>query len=628
MGSYNNQLRREQLITPFGVGAMTVLPDGTSIIIGGLDYWFPDEISASKDNFLIDDWRLSKRLGIKRLYGPPTIKSDGPRFVRGRTPDPRIPVLRFPTWYFCKYCRRMEQRELDIAGSIKCPDPVHAQRGIKQPNMFQVPYVVMCRKGHLDDFPWREWAHRAVNPSCKGVLRFAPSGNANPQSTRVYCDACKSSRNLEFISKDNNDGRTYLSTNLEKGETYFCTGNRPWLGAGRLAQENCSQDVRGSFRGSSNLYFSLIETSLYIPTGTNSVPEELIDILSRSNMNAAKILGAGDATKAADLALDLDKNYGNALRKYSIEQLVDAFKDIYGETESHEFEVTDQSRESFLHMEYELFQKPLDNDRLRIQIPDKPYAPDISKYFESIKLVPTLVETSALWGFSRYQSDPTMKFQDGRKMLFLNVADQHSNESWLPAKQNRGEGIFLEFSEEKLSEWEQRLSVRERVAAFTHTSFSDSFQSVQLSPRYALIHTFSHLLLKQLVFFCGYSQASLKERIYVGSGDKKMSGVLIYTSSGDSEGTLGGLVRMGNPGFLEQVIEQALREAEWCSNDPVCTEGSEIREDDEVITRLSSCYACSLIPETACESFNLFLDRSLVVAGSLGDDLAFFKIER
>ena len=213
-------------------------------------------------------------------------------------------------------------------------------------------------------------------------------------------------------------------------------------------------------------------------------------------------------------------------------------------------------------------------------------------------------------------------------MLFLNVADQNSNDSWLPAKQNRGEGIFLQFSEEKLQEWEQRPSVKERVSAFTHTSFSDSFQSVQLSPRYALIHTFTHLLLKQLVFFCGYSQASLKERIYVGSGSQKMSGVLIYTSSGDSEGTLGGLVRMGNPGFLEQVIEQALREAEWCSNDPVCTEGSEIREDDEVVTRLSSCYACSLIPETACESFNLFLDRSLVVAGSIGENLAFFRIKR
>ena len=628
MGSYNNQLRREQLITPFGVGSMTVLPDGTSIIIGGLDHWFSDGLAASIENYLIDDWRLSRRLGIRNLRGPPTVKSDGPRFTKGRTPDPRIPVLRFPTWYFCKYCRRMESRELDITGVIKCPDPKHSDRGMKPPSMFQVPYVVMCRKGHLDDFPWREWAHKAVNPTCSGVLRFAPSGNGNPQSTRVYCEDCKCSRNLEFISKDNQNGRTYLSTQLEKGATYFCTGNRPWLGPGQSAKEICSEDVRGSFRGSSNLYFSLIETSLYIPAGTNSVSEELIEILSRSNRNAAKVLGAGDAERAAGMALELDKNYGNALRKYSSEDLVDAFKEIYGESDSYRFELGDQSRESFLHMEYELFQKPLDNERLQIQISEKPYAPNISKYFESIKLVPTLVETSALWGFSRYQSDPTLKFHDGRKMLFLNPPDQSSIDSWLPAKQNRGEGIFFQFSEKRLEEWEQRISVKKRVDSFTHTSFSDSFQAVHLSARYVLIHTFAHLVLKQLVFFCGYSQASLKERIYVGSGEKRMSGVLIYTASGDSEGTLGGLVRMGNPGFLEQVIEQALREAEWCSNDPVCTEGSEIREDDEVVNRLSSCYACSLIPETACESFNLFLDRSLLVAGSLGEDLAFFQIER
>jgi hypothetical protein len=628
MTSFNNQLRREQLITPFGVGAMTVLPDGTSIIIGGLDYWFPDAIAAKKEDFIVEDWRLSKRLGVNHLYGPPTVSSDGPRFTKGRAPDPRVPVLRFPTWYFCKYCRRMEQRELDIAGAIKCPDPIHEKRGIKQPNMFQVPYVIMCRNGHLDDFPWREWAHRSVSPKCKGVLRFAPSGNANPQSTRVYCDSCKSSRNLEFISKDNNDGRTYLSTQLDKSQNYRCTGNRPWLGPGTRAKEECSEDVRGSFRGSSNLYFSLIETSLYIPTGTHNVPIELIEILSRSNMNAAKILGLGDPTKAAQLALDLDKNYGNVLQKYTSDQLIEAYKDIYGQSDSHKFEVMDQSRESFLYMEYELFQKTMDNDRLRIQIPEKPYSTQVSEYFDAIKLVPTLVETSALWGFSRYQSNPKMKYQDARKMLFLNISDQQFKDSWLPAKQNWGEGIFLQFSEEKLLEWEKRQAVRERVSAFTQTSFLDSFQAVQLSPRYSLIHTFAHLLIKQLVFFCGYSQASLKERIYVGGLDKKMSGLLIYTSAGDSEGTLGGLVRMGKPGFLEQVLEQALREAEWCSNDPVCTEGSEVKVDDEVVARLSSCYACCLIPETACEAFNLFLDRSLVVAGSLGTDLAFFNLDR
>jgi hypothetical protein len=107
-----------------------------------------------------------------------------------------------------------------------------------------------------------------------------------------------------------------------------------------------------------------------------------------------------------------------------------------------------------------------------------------------------------------------------------------------------------------------------------------------------------------------------------------MSGLLIYTASGDSEGTLGGLVRMGKSGFLEQIVEQALREAEWCSNDPVCSENGQTHEEGEVINRLAACYACALIPETACEAFNLFLDRSLIVGNLLTEGLAFFEIDR
>jgi hypothetical protein len=213
-------------------------------------------------------------------------------------------------------------------------------------------------------------------------------------------------------------------------------------------------------------------------------------------------------------------------------------------------------------------------------------------------------------------------------MLALNPNPSFAPDSWLPAKQTKGEGIYLQFSDALLRKWESRQSVVSRVSKFTNTEFSDSFRSVQLSPRYAMIHTFSHLLIKQLVFYCGYSQASLKERLYVSDGVQSMSGLLIYTASGDSEGTLGGLVRMGKPGFLEQIVEQALREAEWCSNDPVCSESGEVQEDGDVINRLSACYACGLIPETACESFNLFLDRSLIVGDLLAQDLAFFQISR
>ena len=627
MSSFNNQLRREQLITPFGVGAMTVLPDGTSIIVGGIDHWFPSDAGELKSECEIDDWRLSGRLGVKHLYSPPIVKSgDGQRFVKGRKPDPKIPVLRFPTWYFCKYCRRMESRELDFFGPLRCPDSKHLEKGMKSPVMFQVPYVVMCRNGHLDDFPWREWAHKQTVVTCGGVLRFAPSGNANPQGTRVYCDDCKQSRNLEFITSERG-GRTYLSTNLERGAQFLCSGRRPWLGDSDGAKQACSNDIRGSFRGSSNLYFSMVETSLYVPRSSKNISEELLELLSRSYMNACKILANGDPFIATAMARQIDQQHNGGLKGFDDEEIVAAYEDIFGSSTENLFP-RDQSREAYLRMEYELLQQPYENDRLRIQQPSGLYSQVINKYFDAIKLVPVLVETSALWGFTRYESNPSLTFDDGRRMLALDPSDSFAPDSWLPAKQTKGEGIYLQFSEELLKKWEKQPKVIERVARFTNTDFADSFRSLQLSPRYALIHTFSHLLIKQLVFYCGYSQASLKERLYVSTGQGSMSGLLIYTASGDSEGTLGGLVRMGKPGFLEQIAEQALREAEWCSNDPVCSENGQMHEDGEVVNRLSACYACGLIPETACEAFNLFLDRSLVVGNLLTEGLAFFEIDR
>ena len=82
--------------------------------------------------------------------------------------------------------------------------------------------------------------------------------------------------------------------------------------------------------------------------------------------------------------------------------------------------------------------------------------------------------------------------------------------------------------------------------------------SVQVaSPKFVLLHTFAHLLISQLIFDCGYGSSSLRERIYFSDEHPRMTGVLIYTSAGDSEGTMGGLVRMGLPSLLERTVARA-----------------------------------------------------------------------
>jgi hypothetical protein len=109
------------------------------------------------------------------------------------------------------------------------------------------------------------------------------------------------------------------------------------------------------------------------------------------------------------------------------------------------------------------------------------------------------------------------------------------------------------------------------------------------------------------------------------SAEAPMAGVLIYTAAGDAEGTMGGLVRMGRPGYLEPAIPGAVETALWCSADPVCMEIGTQSGQSPDSCNLAACHNCCLVPETACEEFNRFLDRGVVV-GSVGNpQMGFFN---
>jgi hypothetical protein len=143
------------------------------------------------------------------------------------------------------------------------------------------------------------------------------------------------------------------------------------------------------------------------------------------------------------------------------------------------------------------------------------------------------------------------------------------------------------------------------------------------SPEFVMLHTLAHILIRQLTNDCGYSGSSLKERIYSSwpESNKKMAGILIYTSASDSDGSLGGLVRQGRPDRLLNTFNGALSAASWCSSDPICSESM-----DQGLESLNyaACHACTLLPETSCAMRNCLLDRVAVV-GKLDDpELGFF----
>ena len=181
---------------------------------------------------------------------------------------------------------------------------------------------------------------------------------------------------------------------------------------------------------------------------------------------------------------------------------------------------------------------------------------------------------------------------------------------WLPGIELLGEGIFIKLNEDMLRQWEELTASRyfpliERAEHYINCKN-------KASVRYVLLHTLSHLLIRQLSLDCGYSGAALKERIYSTFNDSKMqmAGILIYTSSTDSDGSLGGLVRMGQPENFEDVVRNMLHEASWCSSDPICIDSTGQGYSG---LNYAACHACTLLPETSCELRNCLLDRAAVI---------------
>ncbi|MFD2271478.1 DrmB family protein [Undibacterium arcticum] len=192
-----------------------------------------------------------------------------------------------------------------------------------------------------------------------------------------------------------------------------------------------------------------------------------------------------------------------------------------------------------------------------------------------------------------------------------------------------GEKVFLQFNLRRLAEWETRAEIIERCAVADaswtvewHSRNEDKPKPYPASPRLLLMHTFAHALIRQLTLECGYSSASLRERLYVSEGEQGMAGLLIYTATPDSDGTLGGLQRQAMPDLLGPAVEGAIRSAQWCSSDPLCINGEMTAPESH---SLASCHSCTMVPETSCEMHNRFLDRALLVGKDDNPTLGYFR---
>jgi hypothetical protein len=623
-------IRRSQLIAPFGVASLSVTRDGTSVITAGLDHWYQREdgtgstLSINTDEFVFEEWRLQALLNVDHFREPPDY-----RFRRSFDESPNlgltVPFLRFPQWHFCPNCSRLKELPLSHRDKEYCSFCLVEKKW--RIGLVQVPFVATCAAGHLQDFPWREWVHHSANPTCNSTLRLYATGGASLASQTVECD-CGMKRNLANITTADADGRgSVLSSSLADDRTlYLCSGRMPWLGAG--AEEACTNPLRGSLRNASNLYFADVKTALYLPRKSEVAPSILVAILEQPPFST--LISLLSKLGAAIEPVMLRSQHSQALQDFDDHQLRDAIAIVSGVKSATNVDPRlpeDDDETAFRRSEF----NTLRNERSEAQLLVRgarlfDYEPSVGKAFGRVMLAHRLRETRVFAGFTRIFAINDQTLQQKRRLLRKAPITQRE---WLPAYIVFGEGVFFEFDQRRLREWETRPSVVERFSRlnlrYAAAQAANGRPVTPIVPRMVFIHTFAHLLMNRLTFECGYSTAALRERLYIStSTSAPMGGVLIYTAAGDAEGTLGGLVRMGEPGYLEPVIRRALETAQWCSADPVCMEMGRGSGQGPDSCNLAACHSCALVPETACEQFNRCLDRASVIGEIADPSIGFF----
>jgi hypothetical protein len=618
-GKIKRTIRQSQLISPWGIGQMINFPfQDESLMVAGLDAWENNYKNAQDgfEEFVIRERRLEKRLSVKHFRLPPDYREVG---IGIQNPQLTIPFIRFPRWHYCYRCGSMEFLSIyqtegqrckgrDFSPDRTCKDTPKERRTILIPLRF----VTLCQNGHIEDFPFKDWVHRKKPYTSDCVLRYLIRKSSTALGAINIICSCGERNTMSHSFDEDAIDKIGIK----------CSGQRPWLGEIKDEHEDktkgCGERLQTVQKGGANVYYPDIRSSIFIPSGDEQENEELQNIIDEfwDKLSSRIIDGQRlDKTNFELLAqakkVDVDKLYEAGLHKL----------ETMSSTTTEE-----DSEEMYRKFEFDALQSQNNENKkdfLIVREDINKYNTPIRPYITNVSLVQKLRETRALIGFSRLLPENNKTLGEAKRELYVN-----NNIDWLPAIIVRGEGIFIEINRSMLDSWEKKNDVQER-AAMLIKNYNEARKGYKLpernlNSRFILLHTFAHLLIIQLSLQCGYGSSSLRERIYcdVDNPQIKMNGVLLYTASGDSEGSMGGLVKQGNPGRLEEIVKVALQETAWCSSDPICMDSS---GQGPGSCNLAACHNCALLPETSCEEGNRLLDRGLLIGTISKPTIGFFQ---
>ncbi len=599
------QVRPSQLLLTYGVGSIIDLPHMATLVMG-LDDWNTTHAKEIFEERLLSTIQTVLGPQVTQLLSPPasdTIAQTplGPGALVG------VPVAPFPRWMVCPRCHLLAS--IDSGYFQLTANPYYPDRTCyrhhnchKQPIVLPSRFMIACEGGHLDDFPYHHFVHGDV--TCNSSLRMLERGvSGEPSDIYIKCEICGKGRAMSEAFSSNED-RTYQPE---------CRGRRPHL---RDFENTCQfQPARTILLAASNTWFPLIYTLLALPTTADPLGQ-LIEVHWDTWREAQNVEDVGIYRRLAKLR--------EHFAGYSDQA-------IWEQIERKQAGEPHLAKPADLKVpEWQILSNPQSAPKADdFEVTPMGSPKGYTNVIEQVVLVERLREVRALLGFTRLESLSDYTEEEELPADHIMPLARH-HPTWVPASEVRGEGIFIQFREEAIKQWLQKLAIERHDIIFRNAHIRWRTARRIVNPeanypqiRYILLHTFAHAFMRQLTLECGYTAASIRERIYAQSADREggaMAGILLYTAASDSEGTLGGLVSLGKN--LGIHISGALEDLRNCASDPLCAE--HISLEDQTLHG-AACHACMFIPETSCERGNRYLDRSVLVPTVERDTLAFFK---
>ncbi|PTO95340.1 hypothetical protein CWO08_11555 [Vibrio sp. 10N.286.48.B8] len=612
-------IRLSHIASQQGVGSIARLENDYTGVIVDTRYWFTSG-NPTPQNELKNVSRIQRCLEIpQRLYLPPTGNEDNEDDA-----SRAIPAVLFPSYLQCMGCGQLDLAPWDNSPHKSSTKP----RCIKCNGvMSQGTYCVVDNFGNLDDVNWSYLCHYPFNRELKRIV--PPEGKA----AVCYNSHHKDHLRIEFVS-----GRQKVSCSCCGSSVFFEPTQaglkpmkpQPWIFE-KIVDESAEFKRKGEV-------VEINHPSVYSPINLDGlvIPPE-------SNSNDCDQT-FGDISTYSDDLDDVLNAPSDFLRKRRTDQLARklniAVEEIHKALYVYEFGVNEHDTQELIGTPGQMKEEEYD-----ALITEQSFSPSadfktrhLTEFYEDLRsslsdellpislIVNDLVKVERLRkvqvfsGFLRSQRDLDPETDASKKSKAQEDKDKFQPQTvqpnivgdtdWLPAINLYGEGIFVTLSLKWLRAWSYHDGVARRISELAnHYEQSESQLMVdELTPEFVLLHTLSHLIIRELEDKCGYPASSLCERVY-SSKEEGMHGFLIYTAVADKSGSLGGLMELAEPKSFLTILDSAIKRAHWCTLDPVCSDhGGQGRDG----LNRAACHGCTLVPDTSCSYGNVFLDRVLI----------------